>query len=77
VGIEGLEVKDGEDILAANTDEEFVKMAIHLLKDAKLYRKIQLNARHLIEKKYNWITIAHNLEKTYLHMQKKYHENSN
>src|SRR3989344_1738090 len=77
VGIEGLEVKDGEDILAANTDEEFLKMAIHLLKDAKLYRKIQLNARHLIEKKYNWITIAHNLEKTYLHMQKKYHENSN
>lgn len=69
-GVEGLEITDKENIIIANNDEEFVKNAIQILKDRNLYKKIRINARRLVDEKYNWFKIAQDLEKTYLQLKK-------
>ena len=71
LGVEGIEVKDGENILIADTPEEFVKKIILLHKDKKLYEKISTNARKLVEEKYSWKTIAENLKKFYRNLLEK------
>lgn len=71
VGIEGLEVEDGVNILIAEDEADFVAKAVKILNDPRLYNKIRINARRLIEEKYNWPKIATDLEKIYLGLKRK------
>lgn len=70
VGIEGLDVTNNENILIARNDDDFVQKAITLSHDKKLYEKIRVNARRLIERKYNWSKISQDLEKIYLGLKR-------
>lgn len=70
VGIEGLEVQDGVDILIAQKEDDFVDKSIEILHNPILYQKIRLNARRLIEQKYNWSKISADLEKIYLGLKR-------
>lgn len=70
VGIEGLDVADNENILIAKNEDEFVQKAVDLLNNQTLYNKIRINARKLIEEKYNWQKISKDLEKIYMGLKK-------
>lgn len=49
---------DGENVIIAEDNEEFVSKAIYLLNDPELALKIGVNARKVIEEHYNWEVIA-------------------
>jgi len=65
VGIEGIDAKDGEEVLIANNWPEMAKKTILLLKDKNLYRRLIESARILVEEKYNYLKIAQVLDRYY------------
>lgn len=65
IGCEGLDVKDGVDILIANDPADFARKTVAVLMDAGLYSHIADNARKLVEEQYSWDAIGENLLKIY------------
>ena len=57
-GAEGLEVTHDHDILIANKPAEFADQVIRLLRDAALRHHLAMNARHLVEQRYDWQQIG-------------------
>jgi len=71
-GISGLEVKDNNTVLIANSINDFVKKIKLILNDQALYQRIRSNAHQLIIKKYNWKNVSKNLELVYQKLIKKW-----
>lgn len=65
VGIEGIEAKDGEEFLLADTPQKFADQVVSLLDNEEKRTVIGKAARSLVQQKYDWRIIAHNLEQTY------------
>ena len=65
LGAEGLEVKDGEDILLGDTAEDFARQVIRALGDAVLRRRLGVAARKRAEEQYSWKGAADRLERFY------------
>jgi glycosyltransferase involved in cell wall biosynthesis len=65
VGCEGLQVKPGENILVADSPEDFANSVLHLLQNDELRRRLSTNGRALVEKLYSWEVIAAHLEDAY------------
>lgn len=61
-GAEGLEVTSGEDILIADTPEEFAAQTLRLLEDPELRARLADNARRLVSLRYGWPASAARLE---------------
>ncbi len=61
IGCEGLDVRDGEEILIADTPEEFAEKTSRLLDDLKLRQSISIKARQLVENQYDWDILANRL----------------
>lgn len=54
LGVEGLDVKDGRDVLIADDPEGFVKQTERLFGDAELTARLGEAARRLVEARYGW-----------------------
>jgi glycosyltransferase involved in cell wall biosynthesis len=65
LGCEGLAVTPDENILVGDTPADFAAHTIRLLSDAELKQRLVLNGRRLVETKYDWQVIAHQLLQTY------------
>ena len=65
IGAEGLEVRDGEHLLIADTPEEFAHAVVRLCNDVALVKHLTSAARHLVETHYGWEAITQRLEKTH------------
>jgi glycosyltransferase involved in cell wall biosynthesis len=66
LGIEGLEAKNNIHVLASEHEDEMADLVLDLIHDHSLYRKLTLNARKLVEEKYDWKIIAQKLNEVYL-----------
>jgi len=66
LGIEGLEAKSNIHVLASEHEDEMADLVLDLIHDHSLYRKLTLNARKLVEEKYDWKIIAQKLNEVYL-----------
>jgi len=66
LGIEGLEAKNNVHVLSSEYEDEMADLILNLIDDHSLYRKITLNARKLVEEKYDWKTIALKLNEVYM-----------
>jgi len=66
LGIEGLEAKNNIHVLASEYEDEMANSVLELVKDHSLYRKLTLNARKLVEEKYDWKIISEKLNQVYL-----------
>ncbi len=64
VGCEGLRVSDGENILIANTPQDFADKVVKLLSDNGMRRKLEENARNLA-KEYDWSHLCEIQEQIY------------
>ncbi len=53
IGAEGINCSDGEDIILANTPDEFANAINSLIENPELFEKISSNASYLIEKEHN------------------------
>jgi polysaccharide biosynthesis protein PslH len=69
LGAEGLDVKDGEDILLAGTAQEFASQVARVLGDAALARRLGEAARQHAELKYTWQGAVDRLEAFYQELQ--------
>ena len=65
VGAEGIEVTDGENILLADTAEEFAAATLRLLSEPDLAARLARNGRSLMETKYGWDAIGAQLLQNY------------
>lgn len=65
VGCEGLDVKDGENIMIADNAPEFAKKIVALMSDAELWMDVSRQGRKLVEEKYDWELIARSLNDVY------------
>lgn len=54
VGAEGIDIQDGENILIADTEQDFASAVVRLLKDRELQAQLCANGRKWVEEKYNW-----------------------
>lgn len=66
LGLEGLEAKNNIHALASEHEDELANLVLGLIQDHSLYRKLTLNARKLIEEKYDWRIIAQKLDEIYM-----------
>lgn len=65
IGIEGLEAVDREEVIIKNDSVGLAEATVSVLQNEDLRRKLIINARCLIEKKYNWQKIAGDLDRIY------------
>jgi glycosyltransferase involved in cell wall biosynthesis len=66
LGIEGLEAKNNIHVLSSEYEDEMAQLVLDLIQDHSLYRKLTLNARKLVEDKYDWKIIAEKLNEVYM-----------
>jgi glycosyltransferase involved in cell wall biosynthesis len=64
-GAEGLDLKDGREILIADTADEFARAVIDLLQDPAKRAELSAAGQHSVAAKYDWSVIAQHLEKAY------------
>ena len=62
LGIEGLDVTDGENFLRADNAEEFSRAILALLDDASMRYRIAKAARTLMEDRFSWSRVARQFE---------------
>jgi glycosyltransferase involved in cell wall biosynthesis len=65
VGLEGIEACPGEDVLVADSPDEFARAVVNLLQDRELQQKLSSNGRRLVERKYDWQVVLSELDKVY------------
>jgi len=65
VGIEGIDARDGDEVLIADDRKGLAEKTILLLEEKELYRKVVIAARKLVEEKYSYESIAEILSKIY------------
>jgi glycosyltransferase involved in cell wall biosynthesis len=63
-GAEGLDLTDGEDILIADTAEEFADATVRLLCDDDFHARIAARARETVAARYNWDRIGRDVRAT-------------
>jgi polysaccharide biosynthesis protein PslH len=65
VGLEGIEAVPGEDVLVADTVDEFAGRVVNLLGDKNLQSKLAERGRCLAEKRYDWRVVLKKLDEVY------------
>lgn len=65
VGIEGLAVRDGEEVLLAENPAEFASSVKKILTKKKLRQKLVSNSFEMVKKNYDWPDIVEKLKKFY------------
>lgn len=65
LGVDGIDVKDNDQVLIASQASDLAEKTIKILKDQQLGKKIAKSAFWLIKNKYNWQIIASSLDKVY------------
>lgn len=65
IGIGGTEAKDGSEVIIRDDPKEIAWAAVELIRDDKLYQKLVVNAKQMVERKYDWDPIAQKLSKIY------------
>ncbi len=61
----GIACRDGVDILISKNDQEFIDNTVELLNNAAKRKVLSNNARELVEKHYDWKSIAGELDRFY------------
>jgi glycosyltransferase involved in cell wall biosynthesis len=65
ISVEGLDVKEGLNILLAKSPEQFTKQTLKLINDEQLCRELGENARKCVLEKYTFAAIGSNLADIY------------
>jgi glycosyltransferase involved in cell wall biosynthesis len=65
IGCEGIDLKDGESVLLADSPEEFAAAVVRLLGDVRLRKVLSENGALVAKRKYDWNVIGDTLEEIY------------
>lgn len=61
IGLEGINATQGEDLLVADTEQEFFEATKQILENDKLYDSLSLNGAELIQREYSWDSVLQGL----------------
>ncbi len=70
IAVEGLGVKNGNQVLIANTASEMAKTALTLLDDKDLQKKLSDHGQTFVKENFDWDLIANKLDQVYLSLGK-------
>lgn len=65
IGCEGIDLKDGESCLMADSPQDFADAVLRLLDDVRLRKVLAENGHQVARKKYDWNVIGETLERIY------------
>ena len=65
IGLEGIDAVPGEEVLVADSPEDYAKAVIQLLQDANLQAYLAENGRRLAEKRYDWRVVLQKMDEIY------------
>lgn len=65
IGVEGLDVRNGEHLLIADTPADFAESVIRVLTDSDLAQKLGVNGRKFVCDNYSWETVNNRLLRIY------------
>ena len=65
VGVEGVPVRTGRDLLLADRPADFAAAVLHLLRDRDLREQFRASSLALVREQFDWRTIVPNLERIY------------
>ncbi|NPV68016.1 MAG: glycosyltransferase [Anaerolineae bacterium] len=69
---DGIDIRDGRDVILAREPAEISRAAIRLLQDAELRRRIAHHGRRLVETRYTWGHVASAYEDLYSQLIREY-----
>ena len=58
IGVEGLPVRNGENVLLSDGPQEFADAVVGLLKNTEARRRMEINARSFVETNFSWEKVA-------------------
>lgn len=73
IAVEGLGVKNGEEVLIANDAQTMADTALSLLDDQNLQKKLSRRGQTFVSQNFDWDLIAQKLDEVYLKFAKKEH----
>lgn len=65
LAVEGIEAKDGKQVLTSDTAEGLAELTVKLLKDKKLQDQLSKEGLKVVKSRYSWDIIAKHLDKVY------------
>ena len=65
IGCEGLQVREGVDVLLADTPENFTAQVKRALEDTELRKRLGESGRRVVEEKYSWDVVGRHLHDAY------------
>jgi glycosyltransferase involved in cell wall biosynthesis len=65
IGAEGIEVKDGANILLASDAREFADATMRLLRDPLLNNRLRTHGRAWVEERYSWRAAYRQVDQVY------------
>lgn len=65
IAVEGLNIKDGEQVLQSNQANELANLTVRVLSDKNLWQKLSQNGKEFVSKNYDWELISSQLDKIY------------
>lgn len=71
LAVEGIDVKDGRDVLIAEDAKGLADLTIKILENPELGEKLAESAYKLVKEEYNWEAIADELDRVYREVGKK------
>ncbi len=69
--VEGLGVKNGEEVLVGKNAEEMAELTVQLLNDTGLQKKLAKNGKRFVTERYDWKTISQKLDGIYQTLGRK------
>jgi len=78
IGCEGIEIKDGENILVRNEPQEFANAVIELMRNKKLSNDLVKEGYELVKTKYDWSVVCKGIDRAFSELldQKDYGKQS-
>ncbi|MEW6606572.1 MAG: glycosyltransferase family 4 protein [bacterium] len=67
LGCEGIDIQSEQELLLANTSQEFTRALCSLLENDSLAYSLAKRARQLVETKYSWKTLSQQLEEVWIY----------
>jgi glycosyltransferase involved in cell wall biosynthesis len=65
VGCEGIEARDGQELLIADSADDMARQVAEVLQNPSLQKRLGENGRKLVEEKYSWARIARIMDDVY------------
>jgi polysaccharide biosynthesis protein PslH len=72
IAVEGLNVREGQEVLTSNDPQQMADLTVKLLSDTTLWQRLSDNGKQFVAKYYDWEIISKQLDRIYQSIGKDY-----